>query len=187
MTKKDETKLQNYRVLTACIIAALHPNEPAKAGVVYTPEDEADRLEAESLAHVGYVKKTDDAANAETWAKRRTAADAQPVVTLEDTGTVANTVPPLQQAGQINVSPDGGQSTESTTGTEPTTGTPVAVTPLSDDKVAEFLGNKAEDVIATLQGAGTYAHAQQLLTAEAAGKNRKTVLEALTAALPSKE
>lgn len=164
----EKTKLQNYRVLTACIIAALHPNEPTKAGVVYTPEDEADRLEADSLARVGYVKKTDDDATVDTWAKLQAERAAQPVVTLEDTGTVANTVPPLQTAGQINV---GGAT----------------VDPLTDDQVAEFLGNKAEDVIATLQTAGTYAHAQQLLDAEAAGKNRKTVLEALTAALPSKE
>jgi len=168
MTKKEETKLQNYRVLTGCIIAALHPNEPVKAGVIYTPEDEADRLEADSLAHVGYIKKTDEQANVDTWAVRQAARAAQPVVTLEDTGTVANSVPPVQTAGQINV---GG-----------------AVEPLSDDQVAAFLGNKADDVIATLQTAGTYAHAQQLLDAEnAREKPRKTVLEALTAALPSKE
>lgn len=175
-------KLQNYRVITACIIAALHPNEPAQAGQIYTPEDEADCIEADSLAHVGYVKKTDEQATVKTWAERQAEKDAEPLVTLEDTGTVPNSVPPVQTAGTINVG-------EQATGTDPDATTSTAtVEPLSDEQVAAFLGNKADEVVATLQQAGTYAHAQQLIDAEnARDKPRKTVLDALNAALPSKE
>jgi hypothetical protein len=52
----------NYKLLTSCIVSALHPNEPIAAGTVFNAKDYAGgEQEAKQLVLLGYAEVTDEA------------------------------------------------------------------------------------------------------------------------------
>lgn len=70
---------QKYKLLTKCIITALHPNEPQKKGVVWEPKDDDAKAEAEALATVGYAQKTNEDVTDPTFARAATQATPEDV------------------------------------------------------------------------------------------------------------
>ena len=70
----SKAKNQRFRLLTTCIVAALHPNEQAQRGAVWEPDNVNDTQEALALRNVGYAEETSEDVTHETVSQRQAAA-----------------------------------------------------------------------------------------------------------------
>ena len=70
----SKAKNQRFRLLTTCIVAALHPNEQSPRGVVWEPDNVNDTQEALALRNVGYAEEASDDVTHETVSQRQAAA-----------------------------------------------------------------------------------------------------------------
>ena len=70
----SKAKNQRFRLLTTCIVAALHPNEQSPRGAVWEPDNVNDTQEALALRNVGYAEETSEDVTHETVSQRQAAA-----------------------------------------------------------------------------------------------------------------
>ena len=70
----SKAKNQRFRLLTTCIVAALHPNEQSPRGAVWEPDNVNDTQEALALRNVGYAEEASDDVTHETVSQRQAAA-----------------------------------------------------------------------------------------------------------------
>ena len=70
----SKAKNQRFRLLTTCIVAALHPNEQSSRGAVWEPDNVNDTQEALALRNVGYAEETSEDVTHETVSQRQAAA-----------------------------------------------------------------------------------------------------------------
>lgn len=59
-------KPKRYKLLTECLVSAIHPNELPPRGSIWTAETNEEIQEAVALAQAGYARETNEAATVET-------------------------------------------------------------------------------------------------------------------------
>lgn len=64
---------KKIKLLTTCIVGALHPNEQQAAGAVWQPDNHNDEQEAQALINVGYAKEVNEAVTHQTVSQRQSA------------------------------------------------------------------------------------------------------------------
>lgn len=87
-----KSKNQRFRLLTTCIVAALHPNQQQVAGAVWEPTNVIDQQEAEALRGVGYAEHCNDDVTHLTVLQQQDAAKAKAAdaETGDDSGNDTN-------------------------------------------------------------------------------------------------
>lgn len=167
-----ETKRFKLTV-TGCMVSALDPHGPALIGTIWQPFDTAELDEAKALAQVGYAEETTQKATAVTRAEKAASEPASDGPKLsgvidaqrQEDGTFKN-----KAGGRVHK--DGSEFLD------------------GDAGVLSVLDRPADDIIAALKADITdeqRAMLPRLAALETVYKNRKTVNEAIAAALQPKE
>lgn len=155
----------NYKLLTTAIVTALDASNPSPRGAVWSPKQVLDVQEAQALARVGFAEET-KAAPTHVCVAERNAGKTEPPISGINSDIVRQPDGTFKDANGRRVNEDGSEY-------EPT----------AAETYAEFLANPADKVIAALADVPEEGRAEAfaaLAALEKAGKNRVSVIKALT-------
>lgn len=168
----------HFKLLTTAIISTIHPNQPVPVGSVWFPEERDEVLEAEALESRGFAQRTSenvDTLTALQRARRDAEKPAEDEVPLSGIKFEA-----IRQPDGTFLSPSGVRVNEDGTIYEE----PVVAI---EDTIRTKLEGTVDEVSAyiddLLNGDDPKAQIELLSSLEAAGKNRKGVLEVAGQAL----
>lgn len=155
----------NYKLLTTAIVTALDATNPSPRGAVWSPKQVLDVQEAQALARVGFAEET-KAAPTHVCVAERNGSKTEPPISGINSDIVRQPDGTFKDANGQRVNEDGSKY-------EPT----------AEERYIEFLANPADKVIAALAEIpeeGRAAAFAALAALEKAGKNRVSVIKALT-------
>lgn len=169
---------KRFKVLTTCIVSALHVNEPTEAGAIYQPEAEHERVEALALEKVGYVVETKDDATHKTILQRGKDAPkisgVDPNIVKQEDGTYRNGNGQLvdETGTLLDVPPPPAPNLDTQTGS--------SVDLVNDEELTNLLKGKADDVIPAIAklSPAQAKRAGELEASTRADKARSTVIAA---------
>ena len=159
----------NYKLLTTAIVTALDASNPSPRGAVWSPKQVLDVQEAQALARVGFAEET-KAAPTHVCVAERNAGKTEPPISGIKIDVIRQPDGTYKNGNGIRVNEDGSE-----------------YVPTDAEKLqaqyAEFLANPAVKVIAALADVPEEGRAEAfaaLAALEKAGKNRVSVIKALT-------
>lgn len=161
--------IMNYKLLTTAIVTALDASNPTLRGAVWKPVQVLDVQEAEALARVGFAEET-TAKTTHVCVADRKPTDSTPPISGVKVDAIRQPDGTYKNGNGIRVNEDGSEYV------------PTDAEKLQAQYV-DFLAHPADQVIAAI---GQVAEADRktafpaLVELEKAGKNRVSVIKALT-------